>query len=211
MNAVMFTATKLDGRSSDEWELIRSIRLSPIASIVTDARADDNPIIAANRQFEQLTRYSESELVGRNCRILAGPETQRAHSAALAHAVATAAPVVLKLLNYRKNGSKFLNAVMIAPVFDDQAELAYFVGSQMEVAAGQGDLLRASAAARVDQLTRQQQAVLRLMAKGMRNRQIGEHLGLTEKTIKMHRGGLVKRLGVSSTVEAMRLAIEAGF
>lgn len=207
----MFTATNLDRRSSDERELIRSIRLSPIASIVTDARAHDNPIIAANRQFEQLTRYLESELVGRNCRILAGPETQRAHSAALAQAVAAASPVVLEILNYRKNGSKFLNAVMIAPVFDDQAELAYFVGSQMEVAAGQSDHLRASAAARVDQLTRQQQAVLRLMAKGMRHRQIGEHLGLTEKTIKMHRGALVKRLGVSSTAEAMRLAIEAGF
>jgi len=207
----MFTDPSPDRRNSDERELIQSIRLLPIASVITNPRADDNPIIAANRQFEQLTGYAESELVGRNCRILAGPKTERAHSAALAQAVAAASTIVLELVNYRKDGSRFLNAVMIAPVFDDRGMLAYFVGSQMEVAAGQSEHLRASAAARIGQLTRQQQAVLRLVARGMRNRQVGEQLGLTEKTIKMHRSALVKRLGVSTMAEAMRLAIEAGF
>ncbi|MEZ0497393.1 LuxR C-terminal-related transcriptional regulator [Sphingomonas sp. IW22] len=207
----MFTESSLDRRNSDERELIRSIRLSPIASIVTNPTVHDNPIIAANRQFELLTGYFEKELVGRNCRILAGPETERMHSAALAQAVATATPIVIELVNYRKDGSKFLNAVMIAPVFNEEGDLAYFVGSQMEVAEGQSHDLRMSAAARIDQLTKQQQTVLRLMARGMRNRQIGDQLGLTEKTIKMHRSALFKRLGVSSAAEAMRLAIEAGF
>ncbi|WP_121115377.1 PAS domain-containing protein [Croceibacterium ferulae] len=207
----MFTDDSPDRRNSDERELIQSIRRSPIASVVTNPRADDNPIIAANRQFEQLTGYAESELIGRNCRMLAGPETERAHSAALAHAVAAASTIVLELVNYRKDGSRFLNAVMIAPVFDDRGMPAYFVGSQMEVAVGQSDHLRASAAARIGQLTRQQQSVLRLVARGMRNRQIGEQLGVTEKTIKMHRSALVRRLGVSTMAEAMRLGIEAGF
>ena len=207
----MFTQTSLGSRKSDERELIRSIRLSPIASIVTNPWIDDNPIIAANRQFEMLTGYSESELIGRNCRILAGPETERSQSAALREAVTTASPLVTELINYRKDGSQFLNAVMVAPVFDNEGELAYFVGSQMEVAPGEGAKLRLSAAARIDQLTKQQQAVLRLMARGLRNRQIGEQLGVTEKTIKMHRGALVKRLNVSSAAEAMRLAIEAGY
>jgi DNA-binding NarL/FixJ family response regulator len=68
-----------------------------------------------------------------------------------------------------------------------------------------------SAAERIGTLTRQQKAVLQLMARGLLNRQIGEELGLTEKTIKMHRGALMKRLGVATAGEAMRLAIEAGF
>jgi len=207
----MFTQTSLGSRKSDERDLIRSIRLSPIASIVTNPRIEDNPIIAANRQFEMLTGYSESELIGRNCRILAGPDTEPSQSAALRQAVATASPLVTEIINYRKDGSRFLNAVMVAPVFDNEGELAYFVGSQMEVTPGEGAKLRLSAAARIDQLTKQQQAVLRLMARGLRNRQIGEQLGVTEKTIKMHRGALVKRLNVSSAAEAMRLAIEAGF
>lgn len=207
----MLSETGLDSPNSAERELIRSIRLSPIASIVTNPKADDNPIIAANQQFEALTGYSERELIGQNCRILAGPETEPSQSALLASAVVAATPLVLELTNYRKDGSKFLNAVMIAPVFDDEGKLAYFVGSQMEVAEGNKDRRPASAAARIEQLTRQQRIVLRLMAQGMRNRKIGEQLGLTEKTVKMHRSALVKRLGVSSAAEAIRLAIEAGF
>lgn len=198
-------------RNKGREELISSIRLSPIASIVTDPNAGDNPIIAVNETFERLTGYAEEELVGRNCRVLAGPETEAEQSAALSRAVASATPQIVELVNYRKDGSKFLNAVMIAPVFDDAGELAYFVGSQMEAADPKANECRTTALERVMSLTAQQQAVLRLMAKGLRNRQIGEELGLTEKTIKIYRSALVRRLGVSSAAEAMRLAIEAGF
>lgn len=198
--------TREDNRS----ELIRSIRLSPIASIVTDARADDNPIIAANHHFEQLTGYWESELIGRNCRLLSGPDTELAQSATLGRAVATASPCVVELINYRKDGSEFLNAVMVAPVFDDLGQLTHFVGSQMEVQRDKVGVSKSIASERIKSLTPQQLAVLRLVSRGLRNRQIGEELGLKEKTIKMHRVALVKRLGVSTTAEAMRLAIEAG-
>lgn len=201
----------LPTHANERRELIRSIRLSPIASIVTDPRASDNPIIAANRQFELLTGYTEEELIGQNCRILAGPETDPARSATLGRAVAAATPQVTELINYRRDGSKFLNAVMIAPVFDEDGALAYFVGSQMEVGPEHAALARTSALKRIGELTNQQQNVLRLMARGLRNRQIGEKLGLTEKTIKMHRSALVRRLGVVTAAEALRLAVEAGF
>lgn len=191
--------------------LIISIKLSPIASIVTDPTQGDNPIVAVNDAFEQLTGYDEAELIGRNCRILAGPGTERSHSAAMSRAIASATPIVVEVTNYRKDGSSFLNAVMIAPVFDAAGEVAHFVGTQMEVDMRSADLVQENAAKRLEQLTPRQQAVLRLMASGMRNRQIGETLGLAEKTIKMHRSALVRRLGVATAGEAMRLAIKAGF
>ena len=198
-------------RGNDERELVRSIGLSPIASVVTDARAEDNPIIAVNHRFEQLTGYTEAELVGVNCRILAGPETEPAHSAALSRAVATGTPRVVELVNYRKDGSKFVNAVMIAPIYDENGDVTHFVGSQMEVDPLHAVDPRASAAERIGQLTGQQRNVLRLMARGLRNRQIGEEMGLTEKTIKMHRSALMRRLGVANAADALRLAIEAGY
>lgn len=190
--------------------LIRSIHLSPIASIITDPHGNDNPIIAANRQFEKLTGYSEAELIGQNCRILAGEETSAQAIDALRHAVATACPVVVELMNYRKDGSSFINAVMVAPLFSDTGELAYFVGSQMEVDQRRQVSVRAVALRRISDLTPRQKEVLRQMARGLRNRQIAENLNLTEKTIKMHRVTLCKRMGVATTGEAMRLAIEAG-
>ena len=52
-----------------------SIQLSPIASVVTDARQPDNPIVAVNDAFLQLTGYEADEVIGRNCRFLAGPKT----------------------------------------------------------------------------------------------------------------------------------------
>ncbi len=191
-------------------ELVQSIRLSPIAAIITDPNLPDNPIIAVNHAFERLTGYTETELLGRNCRLLAGPKTSRSRSAALARAIATSTPLVVELINYRKDGSKFLNAVMVAPLFDEEGRLAFFMGSQMEVRESREDVGRTAAAERISSLTPQQQAVLRLMAQGMRNRQIGEALGLAEKTIKMHRSALVKRLGLVTAAEALRLAIEAG-
>jgi len=198
-------------RANLKRQVLRAIRLSPIASIVTDPRAHDNPIIAINRQFEQLTGYEEQELIGQNCRILAGPDTDPTHSAALGQAIAVAKPRVVELVNYRKNGSTFLNAVMVAPVFDEDGEVAYFVGSQMEVDGQHSRSARLAALECIERLTTQQQNVLRLMARGLRNRQIGEQLGLTEKTVKMHRSALVRRLGLATAAQALRLAVEAGF
>lgn len=194
----------------DRNALLHSIRLSPIASIVTDPHRDDNPIVAANRAFQCLTGYGEEELLGRNCRILAGPGTEPVRSEALGRAVASATPQLVELTNYRKDGSSFRNAVMIAPVLGDDGDVVFFLGTQMEVDAGASNLVQTVVAQRIACLTPQQQAVLRLMARGLRNRQIGAELGLTEKTIKMHRSALVRRLGVATSGEAMRLAIEAG-
>jgi PAS domain S-box-containing protein len=192
-------------------DLIRSIKLTPIASIITDARANDNPIIAVNKQFELLTGYSEVELIGRNCRVLVGSDTERVQSAALSQAIAAETPHFVELINYRKDGSKFMNAVMVAPIFGTDGHAAYFVGSQMAIGPQGSAAARDFAKERINDLTAQQRNVLRFMASGLRNRQIGEKLGLTEKTIKMHRSALVKRLGVASAVEALRLAIQAGY
>lgn len=120
--------------------------------------------------------------------------------------MATATPQVVELLNYRKNGSTFRNAVMVAPVFDDDGDVAFFLGTQMEVG-GQRSPVPAQ---RLERLTPQQRKVLHLMARGLRNRQIGAELGVTEKTVKMHRSALMQRLGVTTSAEALRLAIEAG-
>ena len=49
---------------------------SPIASVISNPRLKDNPIIACNASFIELTGYGEDEIAGRNCRFLAGPATE---------------------------------------------------------------------------------------------------------------------------------------
>lgn len=192
--------------------LLASIDHSPIATVITDARLPDNPIVAVNGAFCELTGYGREEIVGRNCRFLAGPETESAARATLRRAVAEGRPALVELTNYRKDGSAFLNAVMVAPVIGEGGDLAYFLGSQMDIGSGPG--LSAPRRQQSEQLVRtltpRQLQVLGHMIAGYRNKQIAGFLAIDEKTVKMHRASLLTRLGVGSSAEAVRIGVEAG-
>ncbi len=190
------------------------IEKSPIAAVVSDPRLPDNPIVECNAAFMALTGYIRDEIVGRNCRFLRGPGSEPELCEALRAGVRNRQPVMVEILNYKKDGTPFRNAVMVAPIFDGEGELEYFLGSQAEVAeAGPGHApgRRAAALGKIAKLSRRQNEVLLLMAKGQLNKQIAFALGLNERTVKMHRFALLKNLGVKTNADAIRLAIEAGY
>lgn len=189
-----------------------SIHRTPIATIVTDNRLDDNPIVEVNRAFEVLTGYGRDEILGRNCRFLGGSGTEPDARAILRSAVAQGRPTVVELTNYRKDGTAFRNAVMLAPILDEDGSVTMFIGSQMEVdpqLPGSG-LRRARAMELVSDLTPRLKQILALLAKGYRNKEIGGVLGIGEKTVKMHRTRLFRALEVTTSAEAIRIALEAG-
>lgn len=191
--------------------LIASIRLTTIATVITDPRLPDNPVVAVNEAFERLTGYCAAEAVGRNCRFLRGPDTEPEGSAVLRHAVAEGRAAMAELLNYRRDGSSFHNAVMVAPVFGEDGAPALFIGSQMEVPARTaGGARAAQARLRVQGLTRRQRDVLQLMGQGLLNKQIAYSLGISEKTVKMHRAALLTALEARVSADAIRVAVEAG-
>lgn len=192
--------------------LFRSIELSPIASVITNPREIDNPIVAANRAFCDLTGYVLPEVLGRNCRFLAGTETEPQAQVILRSAVASGQAALAEMTNYRKDGSRFRNAVMIAPVLDRNGAIAYFVGSQMEIE--EGNRRRSPRVEQAEKLVRslspRQHQVLRGMLTGFRNKQIAAMLGIDETTVKMHRAGLLAKLDVSTSADAIRIGVEAG-
>ena len=59
-------------------------------------------------------------------------------------------------------------------------------------------------------LTARERQVLTQVVAGRLNKQIAADLGTGEKTIKFHRGNLMKKLGVRSVAELVRLAESAG-
>ena len=194
-------------------EVLDSIARSPIAMVVTNPRRPDNPIEVANDAFCQLTGYPEQEIIGRNCRFLAGSGTEEAVRSQVRDAVADRRPVLVDILNYKRDGTPFRNGVMIAPLFGENGSLDYFLGSQVDLG-GDGleslSMRRARAVARVRELPKRQRQVLERMAKGLLNKQIAYELGIAEKTVKMHRVLLLERLGGVTTAEAIRIAVEAG-
>jgi DNA-binding NarL/FixJ family response regulator len=59
-------------------------------------------------------------------------------------------------------------------------------------------------------LTPREQEVLKLIAEAHTNREIGEILHLSEKTVESHRGNLLRKLGMRDRVELVRYAIRRG-
>lgn len=203
-------------KSASEQDELGSLRASihqtPISTIVTDYRLDDNPIVEVNRAFELLTGYRHEEVVGRNCRFLGGAGTDPEARAELRSAVTQGRPTIVELMNYRKDGRPFLNAVMLAPVLDANGKVAMFIGSQMEVGPTSVEIAsrRTKAIELVRALSPRLRQILELTASGYRNKQIGGMLGIEEQTVKMHRARLFHALGVGSSAEAIRIAVEAG-
>lgn len=58
------------------------------------------------------------------------------------------------------------------------------------------------------ELTRREQEVLALLAKGMSNPEIAERLVISRATVKVHVSSILSKLGVASRAEAISLAIQ---
>ncbi len=110
-----------------------AVQMSRMPMCLTDPHRDDNPIIFCNQAFERLTGYVQDEIVGRNCRFLQGPATDQAHVAEIRRALGAGEDVHLELMNYRRDGSTFWNALFISPVVDTEGRLVYHFASQLDV------------------------------------------------------------------------------
>ncbi|QIK97167.1 PAS domain-containing protein [Sphingomonas sp. HDW15A] len=200
-------------RAGGDDALLDSIGLSPIASVISNPRRPDNPIEVANPAFCELTGYAEAEVVGRNCRFLAGEGTEPWLTERIRQGIVNRRSVLVDILNYRSDGRPFRNAVLVTPLFDSDGELSYFLGSQVELGDEDPGMFvsrRERAVAMVKALPQRQRQVLEQIARGHRNKQIAYALSISEKTVKMHRELLLQRLGVSTTADAIRIAVEAG-
>lgn len=194
--------------------LSQMIAASAVAAIITDPCLPDNPIVDCNGKFCELTGYSREEVVGRNCRFLSGNGTEQQARDTLRAAVTQQTPVVVDILNYRKDGSKFRNSVMIAPIYDDRGRLLAFLGSQSEIPIMDQQVMehrRETARRKIDALSPRQRDIVIALASGKLIKQIAHDLDLSERTIKMHRAAALKALGVRTTAEAIRFVVEAGY
>ena len=56
-----------------------------------------------------------------------------------------------------------------------------------------------------ENLTNQQQLVLELLAEGLLNKEIGDRMGISERTVKQHNNAIYKKLQVNNRTEAARV------
>jgi len=69
---------------------------------------------------------------------------------------------------------------------------------------------RHSAAEKLDTLTPRERQVFEKVVAGLLNKQIAAELGIVEKTIKVHRSRMMRKMNANSVVDLVHLASLAG-
>ncbi|MFD2741404.1 PAS domain-containing protein [Sulfitobacter aestuarii] len=115
--------------------MVQAVRHARLPLCITDPTLPDNPIVYANQAFTELTGYALEEIVGRNCRFLQGPDTTPDSIETVRKILSERRVDTVEILNYRKDGTSFVNALQIGPINDENGELVYFFGSQLDISA----------------------------------------------------------------------------
>jgi PAS domain S-box-containing protein len=101
--------------------------------VFSDPHLPDNPMIFVSDEFEAQTGYSSDEAIGRNCRFLQGPETNPHAIEAIRQGLKAETRFIIDILNYRKDGTPFVNRLRIRPIYDADGRLMFFAGAQNPV------------------------------------------------------------------------------
>ncbi|KAJ5240230.1 hypothetical protein N7468_004849 [Penicillium chermesinum] len=100
---------------------------------LTDPSRPDNPIIFASEEFHRTTQYGMDYVLGRNCRFLQGPKTSSNSVRRIRQAIHECRHHSEIFLNYRRDGSPFMNLLQCSPLCDSQGKVKYFIGAQIDV------------------------------------------------------------------------------
>jgi PAS domain S-box-containing protein len=92
-------------------------------------------VVYANAAFLAMTGYTETELIGKECTVFNGPQTDDSTIRAFLKSIAERHEFVGEVFNYRKDGSGFWNAFSVSPVLDGQRQLSHFISINTDISA----------------------------------------------------------------------------
>lgn len=117
---------------ASEGLLGRALNAISESALVTDA---DQRIVYANAAFTAVTGYSAEEVLGRNCRLLQGPGTDALTVTTVRMTLARQETFRGEILNYRKDGTAFWNALTVSPLRNEDGVVTHFVSVQRDITA----------------------------------------------------------------------------
>jgi PAS domain S-box-containing protein len=125
--SVIRAATAPGAGAGDERPFARALEAMGAGVLITDPNAADNPVLFANTAATAITGYSMAELIGRNLRLLEGPDTEPEAMAAVARAIAEERPLVVTWFNHRRDGSAFRSRFHLSPIHNARKQLQAYV------------------------------------------------------------------------------------
>jgi PAS domain S-box-containing protein len=102
--------------------------------VLSDPRLPDHPIVFASEGFLRMSGYERGEVLGRNCRFLQGPDTDRGTVVEIRDAIREERACQVRILNYTKLGAPFWNLFHMAPIFASDGRVMHYVGVQTPIA-----------------------------------------------------------------------------
>jgi diguanylate cyclase (GGDEF)-like protein/PAS domain S-box-containing protein len=114
----------------------RALTATTSGVTIADMTLPDEPLVFVNAAFERLSGFPATELLGRNCRFLQGPDSDQAAVARIRSAVAAGRESRETFLNYRgPDRTPWWNEVHISPVQDCDGRVVHYIGVQNDVTA----------------------------------------------------------------------------
>ncbi|KAI3397092.1 hypothetical protein diail_11235 [Diaporthe ilicicola] len=83
--------------------------------------------------LRETTQYGTKYVIGRNCRFLQGPKTNPFSVKRIREKLEAGKEHYETFLNYRRDGSPFMNLLMCTPLMDSRGKVRYFLGAQVDV------------------------------------------------------------------------------
>ncbi|GAB4468918.1 MAG: hypothetical protein OHK0029_41460 [Armatimonadaceae bacterium] len=106
------------------------------AILITEAEPIDQPgprVIYVNPAFTAMTGYAPEEIIGKNPRILQGPDTDKGTRKRIREKLQNWEPFTEEILNYRKDGKRFWVQISVQPVCNEDGWYTHWVAIQREV------------------------------------------------------------------------------
>jgi len=116
-------------------QILEGVYNSPVGVTVAQTKNEkgERPLIYVNNAFEELTGYKDSEVLGKDCKILQGENTNPETIEEIRKALENQEPVDTTILNYTKDEEKFWNQLRISPILNEEGEAELFFGYQVDV------------------------------------------------------------------------------
>ena len=111
-----------------------SIENSVVGVTICDMTKPDCPAIYINDAFTKITGYSKMYAIGKNCRYLQGPKTDPEEIKKIREAIKAEQPYSGKFINYRSDGSTFMNQLTLIPIKNEiGSKVIYYLANQIEI------------------------------------------------------------------------------
>jgi PAS domain S-box-containing protein len=127
------SGSSLTGMEEQTKLVIAAMSASTSGVVIMDYQHEDNPIIYCNPAFEEITGFTQEEILGKNCRFLQAENREQIGRHKLQEALKAGTECYVEIANYRKDGTMFYNELYVAPIKNGEGKVTHYIGIQNDV------------------------------------------------------------------------------